>query len=416
MQMADAAAQQLGAFGGHRHEQRIGRIGEQLHAVFDQLLRHTGQIEAEAVGFGHDVARLVHVLGQRGADLPVVAEGVHRCRRNGVDGVAADQLLDIQHVAIRLVLHAGAGPEQALRIGAGGGELLPAIAGNHRLVFDIRHLRVRDGHAAAQLAQSLGITVVGSHARVDLLVDLRIDAADEEAGDAGQVADIAALGVTVFQPGDVGLGDRLVGFDREQQRHVDVDAFADQRADRRHAFLRAGHLHHQVRPVHPGMQAPRLGHRVLLAQSEVGRDFQADEAVQPLRALEDRLQHFGDGLDVFHRQRLVDLLRVALAAGGQRLELGIVIVSRAHRFLEDRRVGGDAAQTVGFDQMLQAAVGNEAAADEIEPGRLALGQQLPDRVGAAIGWRISDGIHDGLSWQARRGRPACGRRRRSHPA
>ncbi len=68
----------------------------------------------------------VDVLGQALPQLAVVAERVHRRGRDGVDRVAADQLLDVQHVAIGLVLDPGAGPQQALRQRAGRGQLLPA--------------------------------------------------------------------------------------------------------------------------------------------------------------------------------------------------------------------------------------------------------------------------------------------------
>ena len=361
------------------------------------MLGDAGKVEAQPLDLGHHVAGLVDVLGQRSAHVAVVAERVHRGRRDGVHRVAADQLLDVEDVAVGLVLHPGAGPEQALRVGAGGGEFLPALAGHHLLVQHVSHLGVGDGHLAAQRLERLGLLVAGGDPLVDLLVDLRVDAADEKARHAGNAADVLAFREPALEPRDVGLGHRLVGVVGEQQRDVDVDAFADQRADRRHAFRRAGHLHHQVRPVHPFVQAPRLGDRVLLAQREVGRDLEADVAVQSLRALEHRPQHVGHVLDVAHRQRLVDLLRVALAAGRQRLELGVVIVARAHRLLEDRRVGGDAAQPVALHQLLQAAVGDEAAAHEIQPGRLPLVEQLLDRVGLRLRRRGDDGVHGDVS-------------------
>ena len=50
-----------------------------------------------------------------GRDLAVIAERVHGRRRHGVDRVGTDQLLDVEHVAVALVLGAGAGPQQPLR-------------------------------------------------------------------------------------------------------------------------------------------------------------------------------------------------------------------------------------------------------------------------------------------------------------
>ena len=47
-----------------------------------------------------------------------------------------------------------------------------------------------------------------------------------------------------------------------------------------------------------------------------------------------------------------------------------------HGLLEDRRVGGNAGEAVALDQLLQFTFGEELAADEIEPDRLALLRQL----------------------------------------
>ena len=41
---------------------------------------------------------------------------------------------------------------------------------------------------------------------------------------------------SALEPGDVGLGDPLVGVLGEEQRHVDVDALADQLLDGGHAL------------------------------------------------------------------------------------------------------------------------------------------------------------------------------------
>src|SRR3546814_2145821 len=44
----------------------------------------------------------------------MIAERIQRCRRHRVDGIRANQLFDIQRVAVRRVLGAGAGPQQTL--------------------------------------------------------------------------------------------------------------------------------------------------------------------------------------------------------------------------------------------------------------------------------------------------------------
>ena len=58
----------------------------------------------------HRLLGLVDILLKARPHLPMIAEGIHRRRRHGVDRVGGDQLLDIEHVAVGLVLRAGACP------------------------------------------------------------------------------------------------------------------------------------------------------------------------------------------------------------------------------------------------------------------------------------------------------------------
>ena len=51
--------------------------------------------------------------------LAVIDEGIQGGGRQGVDGVRPDQLLDVEDVAVGLVLGAGRGPQQPLRLRAG---------------------------------------------------------------------------------------------------------------------------------------------------------------------------------------------------------------------------------------------------------------------------------------------------------
>ena len=117
--------------------------------------------------------RLGDALLQAGARPAVVAEGIHGRRRHGVDRVGADQLLDVEDVAIGRVLGAGAGPEQPLRPRALGREPLPAGAGEEALVALVGELGVGDRDLAAQALErgaKLGV-VDASEPLLDLLVD-----------------------------------------------------------------------------------------------------------------------------------------------------------------------------------------------------------------------------------------------------
>ena len=224
-------------------------------SVGDRIERDAGFVE-----LGENVLGVLDIFLKAVARLAVIAEGVERRRRHGIDRVGADQLLDIEHVAIVLVLGAGRGPQQPLRLGALGRELVPARAGKQLLVFLIGELGVGDRDLALQRGQPLLFGAGRWRLRdlfVELLVDRAVDAADEEAGDAGDMGGIAALGDVFFQAGDIGLGDLDIDLLREQQRDVDADAFADQMLDRGQAFRRRRHLDHQVLAVDLASRAAR---------------------------------------------------------------------------------------------------------------------------------------------------------------
>ena len=62
----------------------------------------------------------------------------------------------------------------------------------------------------------------------------------------------------------------------------------------------------------------------------------------------------------------------------------VIFVRTADRLLEDRRIGRDALDAVGVDQLFQVALGDEAAGQEIQPD------------GLAMVFECFDGIHDAL--------------------
>src|SRR5207302_236995 len=107
----------------------------------------------------------------------------------------ADELLDVVRVRIARILRRGARPEAALRARARLAQPVPARAAEQLLPPLVRHLRVGDRGLAVQPLQ--GALLRGVAGGVDLLgqllVDLGVDAADEEARDAGDLAQVTAL-------------------------------------------------------------------------------------------------------------------------------------------------------------------------------------------------------------------------------
>ena len=123
---------------------------------------------------------------------------------------------------------------------------------------------------------------------------------------------VAALFCKGLEPGNVGLGDLGIDPLREQQGHVDIDALADQRADRRQPRLGAGNLDHQVSAIDLVPQPTRFLDRLVRVHRQIGRDFEADKAVAPLRLLVNRVQRVGAFLDVANREILEKRARVKI--------------------------------------------------------------------------------------------------------
>ena len=64
----------------------------------------------------------------------MIPESIEGGGRHGVDGVGADQFLDVHHIAVGGIFRAGAGPEHALCLCAFGCERIPAWSGEDLLV------------------------------------------------------------------------------------------------------------------------------------------------------------------------------------------------------------------------------------------------------------------------------------------
>ena len=135
-----------------------------------------------------------------------------------------------------------------------------------------------------------------------------------------------------------------------------------------------------------------LGDRALGVHRQIGRHFQADETVVALQPVVDRAQHVRRVLDVLDRQMLEQLGNRTIALLQGIADRAVIFVRTADRLLEDRRIRRDALDAVGVDQLLQVALGDEAAGQEIQPDRLA------------VVFECFDGIHDALfcsSWSIR---------------
>ena len=106
----------------------------------------------------------------------------------------------------------------------------------------------------------------------------RIDAAHEEAGHRGHVLD-GLSGASHLGAGKVGFGHLPITRQPKEQRHVDADPFADELADRRQSFGRAGDLDEDVGTVEGSPQTAGLLDRAIGIAGQAGTDLQAHVAI-----------------------------------------------------------------------------------------------------------------------------------------
>ncbi len=330
------------------------RDHEGLDAVAQQLVGDVVEVDA---GLAQRVEVALRVLGRRRAGhLAVLLRRQQRRQRHRVDRVRADQAVDVQRLRVLRVLDAGGGPQRPLDRGAGLAQLREALALEDALEGEVGGAGVGEPGAAGE---------VGAAERLQALVDLGVHARDEERGDRVAVERLALL-VAALRRAHERLHHALVGLDREQQRDVDVEALVERLLDRRDPRVGGGDLDHHVGAVDELPVLARLLERALRVVGEPRRDLERDVAVLAARLVVDGAQHVAGGLDVAHGHAAVDLAG-AQALARQRLELGVVVGRAEDRLLEDRRVGGHAAQRVLLDHALELAALDHAAAELVEP-------------------------------------------------
>jgi hypothetical protein len=139
-------------------------------------------------------------------------------------------------------------------------------------------------------------------------------------------------------------------------------------------------------PVDQLPQLARLVERALRVVGQKRRDLDRHQPVVPVRRVVDGAEDVAGVLDVLDRDLLERRARLG-APGGEGLHRVVVVVALADGLLEDRGVGGDAAQVVPADHPLQLAVLDDAAADVVQPHALSLLVQGVEAGGSVVGHR-----------------------------
>jgi hypothetical protein len=144
--------------------------------------------------------------------------------------------------------------------------------------------------------------------------------------------DIAAGRGEFLHAVDESRGDLLIDSLREQQRHVDVDALADQLAKRGYALGCAGDFDHQVFASDTVPQAARLVEGAGSVVRQIRGYFEAHVAVALVRALVDGSEQVGGVLNVANREQFVAALGVEVGARGERVQKILVLGGAAIAF------------------------------------------------------------------------------------
>jgi hypothetical protein len=125
---ANPLAEPVG-FLAQRLDELVVRLGEGRHALVLEHSTDVAHVDADGSQSRHHRAGLVHTLVDRAGDATVVLERLDRALRQGVHGVGADQVVDVQRVGVVGVLGRRRSPERPLDIRAAGRQPLPSLAG-----------------------------------------------------------------------------------------------------------------------------------------------------------------------------------------------------------------------------------------------------------------------------------------------
>jgi hypothetical protein len=152
------------------------------------------------------------------ADDAVIGKGIDGLVRHGIDGVRADERLDVTHIVVEGILGARAGPEGALHAGPLLLKRPPALAAEEPLKGLVRQLGIGNRRRPQELLGTWLLTATRTRPDTmpEQLVHQHIDAAQEKAGDRGHMLQRLALSRAPFQGCDVCLSYRLVVFDGEE--------------------------------------------------------------------------------------------------------------------------------------------------------------------------------------------------------
>ena len=184
----------------------------------------------------------------------------------------------------------------------------------------------------------------------------------------------------MLDPRQIGFDDLFIDLLREQQRDVDINALADELADRRQAGLRRRYLNHQVTATNRQQEPPRLDDCRLGAHRQIRRDFETDITISALCCFIDGAKRVRRMLDIFNRESLVERHDIAVALSFDSLQGRIVISTARDGFFKNRGVRGNSAEPIVLNELTEATFRDEPSGEIVEPHGLAVVMQALERI------------------------------------
>ena len=190
---------------------------------------------------------------------------------------------------------------------------------------------------------------------IKLFVHRRVHATDKEGRDRLDCADVYSFARRLLHAFFVGMHNCAVSVNGEDQRGIHADSLSGDLSDRGKTFTRRRDLDHHIGTIHFSMQRNCLldgGCRVV---SESRIHFDGNAAILPLCLGIDVGKDIAGSANVRGGECANHIVDGCAGFGHCGEILCILGTSARNRLLEDRRVRGDAANTLGVDQCAKVA-------------------------------------------------------------
>src|SRR4029434_9530635 len=305
--------------------------------------------------------------------LTMILEGIERLRRQCIDRVSTDEVLNIKNIRIGGILGACTGPERPLNASASLAQGDKPLALKNLEEAVVNHLGIRNSDLAEQ---RLRLRLRGCES-LEGTIHHGVHPTDEERGNR---SDLRRIG-TAPEAANVGPRHSLIVTHGEHQSNVDVLPLGDELFDGRNSFGSRRDFNHDVGPCHRSPQTFRLLDSALGVMGQMRRDLEADVTVGAVGLVINNAENIRRHLNVLDGQSFVKIPHIRLWVLCQQCAQRVIVIGAAgDGFLENGWIAGDAANAVLFNQPLQLAGANEIAPNVIEPNGLSLCESFFQRV------------------------------------